>query len=66
MADQSRSDDQSIPNQAAKREKAEGSRENAADGSDRASGISNRPLPEEESRQNLVPPRGDRKEGGHA
>jgi hypothetical protein len=48
-----------IPNQAANKEKAEGSRENAG-------GISNRPLSEEHANQERVPPRGDAKEGGHA
>ena len=40
-------------------EPAEGSRENAG-------GISNRPLREEQERQEKVPPRGTSKEGGHA
>ena len=40
-------------------EPAEGSRENAG-------GISNRPLSEEQQRQQNVPPRGKNKDGGHA
>ncbi len=41
------------------KEPAEGSRENAG-------GISNRPLSEEQRRQDNVPPRSKNKEGGHA
>jgi hypothetical protein len=55
------------PNQAANKEKAEGSRENVnAGGSDDAGGISNRPLSEEEGRQDNLPPRGQAKDGSHA
>ena len=47
------------PNQAANKEKAEGSRENVnAGGSEDAGGISNRPRSEEEGRQDNLPPRG--------
>lgn len=55
--------DQDTPNQAANKEPAEGSRENAADD---AGGISNRPLSEEEGRQNNLPPRGEAKGDSHA
>lgn len=55
--------DQDRPNQAANREPAEGSREK---GPDNAGGISNRPLSEEEGRQDLVPPRGEVKGDSHA
>jgi hypothetical protein len=48
-----------IPNQAANKEKAEGSRENAG-------GITNRSLDEEQNNQNRVPPRGEAKDGSHA
>jgi hypothetical protein len=48
-----------VPNPAANKEPAEGSRENAG-------GISNRPLEEEQDNQERVPPRGEAKEGGHA
>ena len=54
-----------MPNQAANKEKAEGSRENVG-GSGDAGGISNRPLSEEEGRQDNVPPRGQAKDGSHA
>jgi hypothetical protein len=55
------------PNQASNKEKAEGSRENVnASGSDDAGGISNRPLSEEEGRQENLPPRGEAKDGSHA
>jgi hypothetical protein len=47
------------PNQAAKQEPAEGSRETAA-------GISNRPLSEEIGRQENLPPRGEAKDDSHA
>lgn len=48
-----------VPNQAANKEPAEGSRENAG-------GISNRPLEQERENQERVPPRGNSKEDGHA
>jgi len=41
------------------KEPAEGSRENAG-------GISNRPLSEEQQRQENLPPRGESKDGSHA
>ena len=53
------------PNQAANKEKAEGSRDNVnAGGSDDDGGISNRP--ESEDRQDQLPPRGQAKDGSHA
>jgi hypothetical protein len=55
------------PNQAANKEPAEGSRENVnGSGSEDAGGISNRPLSEEEGRQQNLPPRGEAKDGSHA
>ena len=69
MPKQTRPDDQkdqSIPNQAANKEPAEGSRETVGASDDRAGGITNRPLPEETDNQNRVPRRGENKEGGHA
>jgi len=48
-----------VPSQAANKEPAEGSRENAG-------GISNRPLEEEQENQDRVPPRGEAKESEHA
>jgi hypothetical protein len=48
-----------VPNQAANKEPAEGSRENAG-------GITNRPLDEERENQDRVPPRGEAKEDSHA
>jgi len=54
-----------MPNQAANKEKAEGSRDNVnAGGSDDASCISNRP--HSEDRQENLPPRGQAKDGSHA
>jgi len=52
---------QAIPNDAANKESAEGSRD-----TENAGGISNRPLEEEQENQERVPPRGETKEGGHA
>jgi len=60
MPDQSRSNDPNMPNQAANKEPAEGSRETVG------GGITNRPIEEEKKNQERVPPRGDNKEGGHA
>ena len=54
-----------IPNPAANRDPAEGSRE-AVNENEGAGGITNRPLSEEEANQERVPPRGENKEGGHA
>ena len=48
--------DADMPNQASNKEKAEGSRENTD-----AGGISNRPLEEEQERQENLPPRGQSK-----
>jgi hypothetical protein len=66
MPEQTRSDrDSTMPNRAANKEPAEGSRENVGASED-AGGITNRPLKEEEDEQEQVPPRGQNKEGGHA
>jgi hypothetical protein len=48
-------DEPNIPNQAANKEPAEGSR-------DKTGGITNRPLSEEEKNQDRVPPRGEAKD----
>src|SRR5919199_310004 len=58
MPQQSSSNDQTMPNQAANKEQAEGSRENTETGG----GITNRPLSEEQENQERVPPRGENKE----
>jgi hypothetical protein len=55
--------EQDVPNQASNKEKAEGSRASAGED---AGGISNRPLSEEEARQENLPPRGEAKDGSHA
>ena len=46
-------------NEPANKEPAQGSRDDAG-------GISNRPLSEEQQRQQNLPPRGKNKDGGHA
>ena len=53
--------EQDRPNQAANKEPAEGSRENAG-ADDRAGGITNRPLDREREEQEDVPPRGRAKD----
>jgi hypothetical protein len=56
-----------IPNQAANKEPADGSRETAGgDDESGAGGITNRPLEVERENQERVPPRGEAKGGGHA
>jgi len=64
MPQQPSSNDRTMPNQAANKEKAERSLENTniADGG----GITNRPLAEEEDNNERVPPRGEAKDGSHA
>jgi hypothetical protein len=70
MPKQTRPDDlkePSVPNQAANKEPAEGSRETVDAGSrERGGGITNRPLHEELDNQERVPPGGENKERGHA
>jgi hypothetical protein len=65
MPKQTRPDDQkdqSVPNQAANKEPAEGSRETVdANARENAGGITNRTLDEEEDNQDRVPPRGETK-----
>ena len=56
-------DEKMLPNQAANKEPAEGSRETVG-GS--GGGITNRPRGEEEQNQARVPPRDENKDGGHA
>ena len=56
--------DTSIPNEPSRNEPAEGSRENV--NTNEQSGITNRPIEEEQRDQQDLPPRGDRKDGAHA
>ena len=51
------------PNEASKKNKAEGDR---WDDDQEQSGISNRPIDEEVANQEAVPPRGESKPGAHA
>jgi hypothetical protein len=60
MTDRPRTDEIDSPNQASEKEKAGGSRENVE------SGITNRPIAEEQAEQQNLPPRGERKEGSDA
>jgi hypothetical protein len=62
MAEQAGPRDTSIPDEPSSTEQAEGSRENA----NVESGITNRPIEEEQREQQQLPPRGQSKEGGHA
>jgi hypothetical protein len=50
--------DNTVPNQASNKSKAEGERDTG--------GISNRPLSEEEKNQESLPDRGESREGAHA
>ena len=52
---------QNVPNQAANKEPAEGSRENV-NAPDNAGGITNRPLDEERQKQSKLPARGHSKD----
>ena len=61
MADSTEPRDTSIPNQAANQEPAEGSRDNE----NVESGISNRPIREEQREQQNLPPRGRSKDENH-
>jgi hypothetical protein len=56
--------DTSVPNEQPPRDPAEGSRENV--NTDQESGVTNRPIEEEQRDQQNLPPRGQRKDGGHA
>jgi len=56
--------DTSVPNEQARRQPAEGSRENVNTGEE--SGITNRPIEEEQRDQQNLPPHGQRKDGTHA
>jgi hypothetical protein len=56
--------DTSVPNEQSRRQPAEGSRENV--NTSEESGISNRPIEEEQRDQQNLPPRGNRKDGTHA
>ena len=62
MADATDPRDTTIPNQAANTEKAEGSRENANE----STGITKRPIDQEQKEQQSLPPRGKSKDGAHA
>jgi hypothetical protein len=75
-------EDRNTPNQAANKSKAEGDRWNSeadtveqrdrsrasdrTSGPDEGGGITNRPLEEEMKNQDLVPDRGESREGAHA
>jgi hypothetical protein len=54
--------DTSIPNESSNKERAEGSR----DAMNEESGITNRPIEEEQREQQNLPPRGESKDGSHA
>jgi hypothetical protein len=56
--------DTSIPNDPSSKEPAEGSRENV--NVDEESGITNRPIEEEQREQQNLPPRGESKDKAHA
>ena len=56
--------DTSIPNDQSNKQPAEGSRENV--NTNEESGITNRPIEEEQRDQQDLPPRGERKDGAHA
>ena len=56
--------DTSIPNEPPRSDPAEGARENV--NTNEESGVSNRPIEEEQRDQQGLPPRGDRKDGTHA
>jgi hypothetical protein len=70
MADSQGPRDTSIPNDPPSKENAEGSRDNVhierPAGERGESGITNRPIEEEQREQQNLPPRGRGKEGGHA
>jgi hypothetical protein len=63
MPDQNEPRETSIPNDPAAKDKAEGSRGNE---SVEGSGITNRPIEEEQREQQDLPPRGDRKDESDA
>lgn len=56
--------DTSIPNDPSNREPAEGPRENI--NTDEETGITNRPIEEEQREQQNLPPRGENKDDAHA
>jgi hypothetical protein len=55
-----------VPNDPSRKEPAEGSRDTVNQNENVESGISNRPIEEEQRDQQNLPPRGDRKDGSHA
>jgi hypothetical protein len=57
--------DDTMPNRAANRDPAEGSRE-TVEGEERSGRIANRPRSEEQANQERVPPRGEAKGDAHA
>jgi len=61
MAEPNGPRDTSIPNEASNKEKAEGSRQNE----NVESGITNRPIEEEQREQQNLPPRGHSKDETH-
>jgi hypothetical protein len=58
--------DTSIPDEQSRKEPAEGSRDTVDQNESVESGITNRPIEEEQREQQNLPPRGDRKDGSHA
>jgi len=69
MPQETKADDNTMPNRASNMEKAEGSRDTVQSDTDtkaEGGGISNRPSGEEVERQQNLPPRGDRKGDSHA
>ena len=56
--------DTSVPSEQSRKQPAEGSRENV--NTSEESGITNRPIEEEQRDQQNLPPRGERKDGAHA
>jgi hypothetical protein len=71
MAEQQGQRDPKIPNDPSRKDKAEGSRENVnledlGGSSQDRSGITIRPIEEEQRERQNLPPRDETKEGGHA
>lgn len=56
--------DTSVPNEQSRKQPTEGSRENV--NTSEESGITNRPIEEEQRDQQNLPPRGERKDDTHA
>jgi hypothetical protein len=58
--------DTSVPDEQSRKEPVEGPRDGANQNDSVESGVSNRPIEEEQREQQDLPPRGDRKDGSHA